>query len=86
MTTLPHPYTEKEKIKIVKKSKKKTNKRNEGKLFEDDFKSSVPDTCWFYRFKDNAASFAEGSKTRFTSHNICDFEVFDDETRTLFLW
>lgn len=86
MTTLPPLYTKKEKIKIAKKTTKKTNKRNEGKLFEDDFKSSVPDTCWSYRFKDNAASFAKGSKTRFTSHNICDFEVFDDETRTLFLW
>lgn len=60
--------------------------KNEGKIFEDCIKASVPDTCWIYRLRDNASSFANGDKTRFTSSNICDFIAFDDVTRTLFLW
>ena len=48
-------------------------------------KSSVPDTCWIYRLRDNASSFANGTNTRFTSSNICDYILFDDITRTLFL-
>ena len=48
-------------------------------------KSSVPDTCWIYRLRDNASSFANGTNTRFTSNNICDYFLYDDITRTLFL-
>lgn len=59
--------------------------QNEGKKFENDVKSSVPDTCWIYRLRDNASSFANGTNTRFTSSNICDYILFDDITRTLFL-
>lgn len=61
------------------------NIQNAGKLFENDFKQSVPDTCWIYRLRDNASSFANGDNTRFTSSNICDYILFDDITRTLFL-
>lgn len=35
--------------------------------------------------RDNAASFANGDNTRFTSSNICDFILLDDNTKTLFL-
>ena len=59
--------------------------QNAGKLFESDIKSSVPDRCWLYRLRDNASSFAGGEKTRFASSNICDYILFDDNTRTLFL-
>lgn len=59
--------------------------KNAGKQFEDDFKSSVPDTCWIYRLRDNASSFANGTNTRFTSSNICDYIMLDDNTQTLFL-
>lgn len=59
--------------------------QNEGKKFEADLKSSVPDTCWLYRLRDNASSFANGTNTRFTSSNICDYILFDDITKTLFL-
>ena len=59
--------------------------QNQGKLFEQDIKSSVPDTCWIYRLRDNASSFANGNNTRFTSSNICDYILFDDISRTLFL-
>lgn len=60
--------------------------QNEGKIFEKAIKDSVPSTCWIYRFRDNAASFGNGTNTRFASSNICDYLCFDDLTRTLFLW
>lgn len=59
--------------------------QNEGKKFEQDIKASIPDTCWLYRLRDNASSFANGTNTRFTSSNICDYFLFDDITRTLCL-
>ena len=59
--------------------------QNEGKKFETDIKKSIPDTCWFYRLRDNASAFAGGENTRFTSSNICDYLLLDDKTRTLFL-
>lgn len=59
--------------------------KNKGKKFEDDIKSSVPNNCWIYRLRDNASSFANGSNTRFTSSNICDYILLDDVTKTLFL-
>ena len=45
----------------------------------------MPETCWIYRFRDNAASFGNGNKTRFASSNICDYLLFDDDTKTLYL-
>ena len=60
--------------------------QNEGKIFENAIKSSVPNTCWIYRLRDNASSFAGGNNTRFASTNICDYIAFDDISRTLFLW
>ena len=45
----------------------------------------MPDECWLYRLRDNASSFAGGANTRFTSSNICDYILLDDNTRTLFL-
>lgn len=59
--------------------------QNEGKKFEADLKSSIPDTCWLYRLRDNASSFANGTNTRFTSTNICDYILLDDITKTMFL-
>lgn len=35
--------------------------------------------------RDNASSFANGTNTRFTSSNICDYILLDDTTKTLFL-
>lgn len=60
--------------------------QNSGKIFEQSIKESVPDTCWIYRFRDNAASFGGGLNTRFASSNICDYLCFDDLSKTLFLW
>ena len=45
----------------------------------------MPDTCWIYRLRDNASSFSGGNNTRFASSNICDYILFADMTRTLYL-
>ena len=37
--------------------------QNPGKIFEQSIKDSVPNTCWIYRFRDNAASFGNGNNT-----------------------
>lgn len=60
--------------------------QNPGKIFEQSIKDSAPETCWIYRFRDNAASFSGSTSTRFASSNICDYLCFDDLSKTLFLW
>lgn len=52
-------------------------KMNEGKRFEEDFKKSVPDGVWYYRFKDGTASWGGGENVRFQSRNICDCMLFN---------
>lgn len=49
---------------------------NEGKKFEGDFKSSIPDKYFIYKLKDSAGAWQGGNMTRFASSNICDFVVF----------
>ena len=58
-------------------------KQNEGKVFERAVVASIPDYCWHKRLNDNAASWGNGTQTRFTSTNECDFLLFDCNTRTL---
>lgn len=60
--------------------------KNEGKVFENCWKSSADklENIWIYRLKDNAASFANGNNTRFTSHNMCDYIMLENNTRTLY--
>lgn len=57
--------------------------RNPGKVFEDSFVKSLPDYCWHKRLNDNAASWNNGSNSRFASTNECDFLLFDCDSRTL---
>jgi recombination protein U len=60
--------------------------QNEGKKFEQDFANSVnKNECWLYRLRDNAASFGGSANTRFTSSNVCDYIMFHNKTRTLYL-
>ncbi|ELQ0171766.1 Holliday junction resolvase RecU [Clostridium perfringens] len=60
--------------------------KNEGKKFEEDFKSSIPEKYFVYRFKDGTANFngAKNENVRFQAHNICDFEVFAEDKLFLF--
>lgn len=59
--------------------------QNEGKKFEKDLSSSFGEECWTYRLRDNAASFGSNINTRFASSNICDYIVFHDKSKTLYL-
>ena len=51
---------------------------NPGKVFEKDFKDSVPHDIFYYRFRDGTANFAGGSNdnVRFQQSNICDCMMF----------
>ena len=60
-----------------------TKQNQQGKHFEQCFIRSIPDYCWHKRLNDNAASWSNGTETRFTSTNECDFLLFDCKTRTL---
>lgn len=47
--------------------------KNIGKRFEEDFRKSVPDNVWFYRFRDSNNTFYGGNEQlRFTPSNIAD--------------
>lgn len=50
---------------------------NNGKRFENNFKNSMPDNVFFYRFRDGTSSWDKGSQTRFQKSNICDCMMFD---------
>lgn len=55
--------------------------KNEGKKFEEDIKSSVPQGYWIYRFKDGTGNFGgtKNENVRFQASNICDFEVMTED-------
>jgi len=50
---------------------------NDGKAFERDFMSSVPDDWFKYRLNDSGGAWQGGDKARFTPSNICDFIVYN---------
>ena len=50
---------------------------NAGKQFEQDFKKSVPENVFFYRFRDGTASWGGGENTRFQQSNMCDCMIFN---------
>lgn len=52
--------------------------RNRGKVFEDEFKASVPHGTFLYRLPDSASGFAGGQVTRFSVKNPCDFFLFSN--------
>ena len=59
--------------------------RNVGKIFEDCFVKSIDIShILVKRLNDNAASWGQGTQTRFTSTNECDFILFDDNSLTLY--
>jgi recombination protein U len=51
---------------------------NEGKKFEEDFRKSIPDNVWFYRFRDGTSNWnnQDQTLTRFQAMNICDCMIF----------
>lgn len=54
-------------------------RKNIGKVFEDNWKKSVPDNILYYRPPDAAQSFQMSSKLRFSQHSPCDCMLFDGE-------
>jgi recombination protein U len=48
-----------------------------GKSFEQDFKKSVPEDVFYYRFRDGTSSWDKGEMTRFQQTNICDCMMYD---------
>ena len=55
----------------------KTNKKNDGKIFEEEFKKSVPADCYCYRLKDNPLAYMQVQGVSYTHDNPCDFFVYD---------
>ena len=55
-------------------------RKNEGKQFEDNWKSSIPENVLYYRLKDSAQSFGfknnENTNLRFSLKNPCDCFLF----------
>ena len=52
--------------------------KNRGKIFEDNFKKSVPNGILYERFKDTGASYYGGNEyLRFSQSNVCDCFLFD---------
>lgn len=50
---------------------------NNGKRFEDNFRKSIPDNVFYYRFRDGTSSWDKGSQTRFQQRNICDCMLYN---------
>lgn len=50
---------------------------NTGKKFEENWKSSVPNNVFYYRFRDSATSWSNNGMTRFTISNIADCMLYD---------
>lgn len=55
--------------------------QNKGKIFEEDFKKSVPFEYFFYRFKDGTGNFngQKNDNVRFQAKNMCDCEVMAED-------
>lgn len=53
------------------------NISNIGKVFEQNFKKSVPNNVFYYRPPDSAQSFGDNTKLRFSAKSPCDCFMFD---------
>jgi len=49
-----------------------------GKKFENNWRDSIPETVFYYRFRDGTSSWGGGQEnTRFQMQNMCDCMMFD---------
>ena len=55
-----------------------------GKVFENNFKKSMPDYALLYRLPDAAQSFGKSSNLRFSNKNPFDFILFDSKWKILY--
>ena len=52
--------------------------KNLGKIFEENFKKSVPKDIFCYRFRDSASAYYGGNENlRFSASNIADYLIYD---------
>lgn len=53
--------------------------KNKGKIFEQNFKKSVPSSIFYYRFRDGTGNFngQKNENVRFQQKNMCDCMLFD---------
>jgi len=51
--------------------------KNIGKVFEENWKKSIPKDVWYYRPPDSAQSFGSSSNLRFSSKSPCDCFMFN---------
>lgn len=51
-------------------------KKNNGKCFENWWRSSIPDDVFFYRFRDSSGAWGGNNQLRFTPSNIADNLLF----------
>jgi len=59
--------------------------KNRGKIFEDDFKKSVPNYVLLYRLPDSAQAFApKSSNLRFSRKNPFDYLLWDSKRHMLY--
>lgn len=58
--------------------------QNSGKIFEQQFKKSIPEYCLLQRLNDTAQSFKKSNFARFTPQNPCDFFLFDSQSHILY--
>ena len=57
--------------------------KNTGKIFEAQFKASVPDDCLIIRLPDPPQAFERRKDTQFSHKNPFDYVLFDTYSRTL---
>ena len=57
--------------------------KNSGKVFEDDFRKSIPTSSLIIRLNDAPQVFSKSNLTKFTKKNACDFILFDTNNRIL---
>lgn len=50
--------------------------QNQGKIFETNFRKSVPKHIFYYRFRDSSGAWNNNSNLRFTPSNIADNLIF----------
>lgn len=57
--------------------------QNSGKLFEQQFRKSIPEYALLIRLNDTAQSFKKSGYARFTPQNPCDFILFNSNKHQL---
>ena len=58
--------------------------KNEGKIFENEIRNSIPDYAKLLRLPDPPHSFTQRKDTKFSKKNPYDYECFDSLRRILY--